>query len=174
MSNGTISAVFSDCGRFRHWLQWIWDDTLPVLPWVLFNPSTAGRSNAEGVVESDPTARKGRGFSERLGYGGLVFVNPYDFISTDPKGLAKANYPVSPVCDAHILLACAMGRGDVVCAWGALGRGLVRPGIVLDMVRKAGYRPMALGFTADGLPRHPLMLAYATELVPMPTAATRR
>lgn len=167
-NKGTISAVFSDCGKFRHWLQWIWDDSLPVLPWSLFNPSTAGRANEQGIIESDPTARKGRGFSERLGYGGLVFVNPYDYISTNPKGLAAAGYPISKVCDEYIMKACAMGRGDVVFAHGALGRGLTRPTQVLQMVRDAGYRPMALGFTADGLPRHPLMLSYATELEPMP------
>lgn len=165
---GTISAVFSECGRFRHWLQWVWDDSLPLLPWCLFNPSTAGRVSVTGDVEADATARKGRGFSERLGYGGFVFVNPYDYISTNPRGLAAAGYPVSPVNDGYILMACAMGRGEVVFAHGALGRGLARPGEVLGMVRAAGYRPMALGFTADGLPRHPLMLGYSTPLVEIP------
>jgi hypothetical protein len=162
--NEKIEAVFSECGLFRYMLTITWDESLPVLPWCLFNPSVAGRHDENGKVRSDPTARKGRGFSERLGYGGMVFVNPYAFISTDPKGLKTAGYPVGPENDRHILNACAMGDGRVIVAWGALGRGLSRPVEVLKMIRTAGFTPMALGFTADRLPRHPLMLAYDTEL----------
>lgn len=160
-----ITAKFSDCGRFRHTLSWRWADGL-VLPWILFNPSIAGSVNDSGEVQADPTLRKGRGFSERAGFGGLIFVNAYDFISTDPKGLKAAGYPVSDDCDEHILAACSMGDGRIVCAWGALGRGLARPAAVLALVRSKGYRPLALGFTADGLPRHPLMLGYSTKLEP--------
>lgn len=165
-----MHAVFSDCGRFRHLLWEVWDESLPMLAWCLFNPSQAGRNDGEKVVK-DPTWTKGVGFSKRLGYGGQVFCNPYDFISTDPKGLKSAGYPVSPMNDEFILKACAMGDGKVVCAWGALGRKLARPLEVLELVRRAGYQPMALGFTADGLPRHPLMLAYETALVPWGTPA---
>lgn len=160
----SMRAIFSECGRFRHQLVHVWDEGKPILPWVLFNPSVAGRADDSGDVQSDPTARKGRGFSERLGFGGMVFTNPYDFISTDPKGLKAAGYPVSPDNDRYILDACAMGDGRVICAWGALGRGLARPQEVLQLIRRAGFKPMALGFTADGLPRHPLMLAYSTPL----------
>jgi len=160
----SIIARFSDCGRFRHSLIVVWELGKPILPWLLFNPSKAGQVT-DGVAQLDPTARKGVGFSQRLGFGGMVFVNPYDFISTDPKGLRAAGYPVSPDNDAHILKACAMGDGRVVCGWGALGRGLSRPLETLALIRKAGFKPMALGFTSDGLPRHPLMLGYDTELV---------
>ena len=168
----SLSAVFSDCGLFRYRFLWVWDDGLPVLPWVLFNPSRAGKE-IDGVVQDDPTARKGRGFSERLGYGGLVFTNPYAYISTKPAGLRKAGYPVGPDNDRHILEACAMGHGEVVCAWGALGRGLSRPVEVLSLIRRAGFRTMALGFTVDGLPRHPLMLAYSIALEEFGRAAPK-
>lgn len=162
----TLVGTFSSCGLFRYSLLYVWDEALPILPWCLFNPSQAGKV-VDGETVSDPTARKGRGFSERLGYGGMVFTNPYAFISTKPKGLKAAGYPVGPENNQHILDACAMGDGKVVCAWGAMGRGLSRPGEVLAMIRKAGYKPHALGFTDDGLPRHPLMLGYDTALVPM-------
>jgi hypothetical protein len=166
-ADATTRAVFSACGKFRHSLTIVWDDALPILPWCLFNPSIAGQVGDGGKVKSDPTARKGRGFSQRRGFGGMVFVNPYDYIATKPKELRAAGYPVSRDNDRHILEACAMGDGRVVVAWGALGRGLSRPREVLAMIRKAGFQPMALGFTADGLPRHPLMLAYDTEMVEM-------
>lgn len=159
-----MQAIFSDGGQFRYKLWEVWDDSKPILAWCLFNPSIAGQV-VEGVTKPDPTWTKGVGFSKRLGYGGQVFVNPYAYISTDPKGLKVAGYPVGPDNDSHILDACAMGDGSVICAWGALGRKLSRPSEVVNMIRKAGYRTMALGFTADGLPRHPLMLGYDTPLV---------
>lgn len=159
----SLQAIFSPCGRYRHLIWDVWDESLPVLPWVLFNPSQAGKE-VDGARIPDPTWTKGVGFSKRLGYGGLVFANPFDFISTEPKGLKAAGYPCSPENDGYILQACRMGDGKVVCAWGALGRGLSRPPEVLAMIRKAGFQPMALGFTADGLPRHPLMLGYDTQL----------
>lgn len=164
----SLQATFSDCGRFRHLLWERWDESKPMLAWCLFNPSQAGK---DGGAVTDPTWVKGRGFSERLGYGGQVFSNPFDFIATNPKDLKKAGYPHSDKADDYILEACRMGDGKVVCAWGALGRKLSRPRDVLALICKAGFTPMALGFTADGLPRHPLMLSYSTVLVPMNAAA---
>lgn len=161
-----MEAIFSPCGRFRHLIWDVWDESKPILPWVLFNPSQAGQL-VDGKRIPDPTWTKGVGFSTRLGFGGQVFTNPYDYIATDAKDLKRAGYPVSADNDRHILDACRMGDGRVVCAWGALGRGLARPTEVLTMIRAAGFQPMALGFTADGLPRHPLMLSYSTALVPM-------
>ena len=161
-----MKAKFSDCGKYRYLLWEIWDDTKPVLAWCLFNPSKAGATEGDQMA-TDQTWIKGIGFSKRLGYGGQVFCNPYAFVSTDPKGLKTAGYPVGPDNDRHILEACEMGDGKVVCAWGALGRKLYRPIEVLALIRHSGFTPMALGFTADGLPRHPLMLGYDTPLVPL-------
>jgi len=154
-------AIFSACGQFRHLLIRVWDESLPVLPWGLCNPSDA---NAE---KDDPTARRVIGFSERLGYGGAVIWNPYDYIATDPKRLRAAGWPVSPDNDRYILQACAMGTGAVIVGWGANLRGLERPRRVLELLRTNGYTPMALGFTADRLPKHPLYLPYEARPVPL-------
>ena len=159
-------SVFSDCGQYRYLLWEQWDPSKPMLTWCLFNPSKAGSSQDCEPVQ-DHTWKKGLGFSQRLGYGGQVFCNPFAYVSTNPKGLKAAGYPIGPKNDRYIRKACRMGDGKVVCAWGALGRGLARPGEVLDLIRSWGYQPMALGFTADGHPRHPLMLAYDTPLVPI-------
>lgn len=161
-----IEAVFSECGRYRHSLFVQWDKAKPVLPWILFNPSIAGQQGADGETMLDPTARKGRGFSERAGFGGMVFTNLFDFISTDSAGLRAAGYPRHAQCNEFILNACHLGDGRVVCAWGALARGLSRPHDVVELVRGAGFRTHALGLTDDGLPRHPLMLSYKCALSP--------
>jgi len=158
------TAVFSPCGLFRYLLTWVWDESLPILPWCLLNPSRAGKLKDDGEMMSDPTWKKGRGFSERLGYGGQVFCNPWAFCATDFDDLKRAGYQVGPENDRYILEACAMGDGKVVCAWGANAKGLSRPAEVLRLIRSHGYTPMALGFTKDRLPRHPLMLSYETPL----------
>jgi len=159
-------VVFSPCGKFRSLMLEVWDASLPILSWCLCNPSVAGAETPAGEIGEDPTWKKGRGFSTRLGYGGQVFTNPWDYVATDFADLKRAGYPVSPSNDAYILEACAMGDGKVVVAWGRNAKGLSRPGEVLALIRKAGYQPMALAVTKDGLPGHPLMLPYTCQLTP--------
>lgn len=157
------SATFSPCGQFRYTLIRGWDSTKPLLPWGLCNPSVAGSKDDGGNERSDPTDRKVFGFTWRMDegrYGGYVIWNPYAFISTDPKGLRAAGWPVGPNNDRHILEACAMGDGKVMVGWGVNLRGLERPRKVLDLLRSGGFRPHALATTKDGLPTHPLMLGY--------------
>lgn len=161
-----MKATFSDCGRFRYLLSEVWDSDLPMLTWCMLNPSVAGRV-VDGRRIADPTWRRARGFSERLGYGGQVLCNAYAYIATDPRILKRDGYPIGDLNDSYIRQACEMGDGKVICGWGAPARGQVRPGKVLALLRAWGYTPMALGLTRDGLPRHPLMLSYATELVPL-------
>lgn len=161
-----MQAIFSDCGRFRYLFWDVWDANLPMLAWLLFNPSRAGAIAASGKMQTDPTWTKGVGFSRRHGYGGQVFANLYAYVSTDPVGLQAAGYPVGAGNDEYILRACEMGGGQAVCAWGALGRGLARPVEVLALLRANRVQTFALGITADRLPRHPLRLSYSTQLEP--------
>lgn len=156
------SAVFSVCGQFRYMLIRGWDASKPLLPWGLCNPSKAGAGD-EGE-ESDPTDRKVFGFTWRMDggkYGGYVLWNPFAFISTDPKGLRVAGWPVGPENDRYILEACRMGDGKVMVGWGVNLKGLERPGRVLKLLRDHNFKPHALGRTKEGLPAHPLMLGYA-------------
>lgn len=164
----TLPELIALNGKFRSLLMEVWDDALPILPWCLLNPSIAGEELADGEMEEDPTWKKGRGFSTRLGYGGQVFVNPWAYVATDFADLKRAGYPFSPTNDAYILEACAMGDGKVMVAWGRNGKGLSRPLEVLAMIRKAGYQTMALAVTQDGLPGHPLMLPYTCQPTPYP------
>lgn len=158
-----MESVFSRCGKFRYLLWERWDATKPMAAWCLMNPSQAGKTVGSKTVE-DPTWRKGRGFSQRHGYGGQVFCNLYAFIATNPRHLADARYPIGPENNQHILEAARMSDGRMICAWGGLARGLGRPSEVVEMLRHRAVQLRALGFTKDGLPRHPLMLAYSAPL----------
>lgn len=158
------SAVFSDCGRFRHIIRVNWDAGRPNVAWCCANPSQAGKE-VEGVVVSDQSATKMVGFSDRLGYGSYSLVNGFDFIATDPADLKRAGYPRSEEVDEWIARAIQESSDRVViCGWGAIYRGLARPAELLKLIRHHGGRPMALARTADGIPRHPLMLPYTCTL----------
>lgn len=126
-------ALFSDCGKFRHELSGVWDATKPLAVWVLANPSIA----SEEVP--DPTWTKGVGFSKRLGYGGMIFTNVFDFIATYPKDLKAAGHPRSQGADGYIINAANRGDGSVICAWGAVLRGRQECNHVADMLRFCGY-----------------------------------
>lgn len=159
-----ISAVFSDCGKFRHLLRASWDVALPTLGVIALNPSQAGRRGPEGFAVADPSARKIAGFADRLGFGGFVLGNLYDFIATDPKDMKRAGYPRSPACDDYLRTLVQESCGSVLCAWGTNARGLSRPREVLSLLRSLGVKPKALRLTDDGIPWHPLMLPYTCTL----------
>jgi hypothetical protein len=155
------SAVISDCGAFRYRLTRNWtDDTASVLLFVMLNPSTA-----DADID-DPTIRKCIGFAKRLGYGGIEVVNLYAYRATDPKELKAAGYQLGPDNDRHTMAAIRRAA-NVALAWGANARGMIRPDIVLRMVREAGVTPMALRRLADWVPEHPLMLPYTCTLQPI-------
>lgn len=165
-----MTPTFSACGAYRHSLIEVWDATKPILPWVLFNPSKAGREDGwiPGLYESDPTWVRGIGFSKREGYGGQVFANLYDLVATDPSKLRAHPKPMSDGCDGHIVHAALRGIGTVVVAWGGLANRDPRAQYVVAMLRNAGFALVCFGKTQGGEPRHPLYLAADTPLVPYP------
>lgn len=160
-----ISAVFSDCGRFRQILRARWDTSRPTLGWLCLNPSDAGRLDpALGYVKGDPSVRKMAGFSDRLGFGALVLGNLYDYIATYPKDLKSAGYPRSLDADQWLARLVQEAGGQVVCGWGRNAAKLSRPAEVLAQLRALGAKPKALLLLDDGTPGHPLMLPYSCQL----------
>ena len=156
-------AIISACGQYRYRLWRVWDAGLPVLVFVMLNPSTAD-ANCD-----DPTVRKCMGFAKRLGYGGIVIVNLFAYRATHPKDLKGAGWPIGPENDEHIARVAAAPGSTVVCAWGANARGMSRQGEVLQILRLwSAAPPIALRLTTDGVPWHPLMLPYDCRPTRMP------
>lgn len=159
-------AVFSDDGMYRYRYVREWDASLPMVAFLLLNPSKAG------VEREDPTSKKVIEFARRFVHNGQRFgrveiVNPYAYIATDPDDLYAAHKKgvdvVGPMNRAHVthVLRRAALR---VLGWG---------------VNDVSHSPLAsedflarfgafhcLGRTKGGEPCHPLMLAYATQLEP--------
>jgi hypothetical protein len=151
-------ALLSDCGTYRYTLSRTWDESLPVVLWVLLNPSTA---DAE---LDDPTLRKGIGFAKRWGFGGVIFVNLFAFRATKPKNMRAADDPVGSMNDLHIFAAAGEAE-KIVLAWGRHGAHQGRDEDVVHRLRAcASGKLYCLGKNKDGSPRHPLMLAYDTPL----------
>ena len=152
------TAEFSPCRNWRYTLHRQWDDG-PAVAFLMFNPSTADES------KDDPTIRKCRGFAQRWGYGRMVIVNLFAIRGTDPKIVMRASDPIGPMNDFHIIDA-TMGCREIIAAWGCgshmKGELALRPRQVMSMLGEYGRDVSCLGYSADGSPRHPLMLAYAT------------
>lgn len=161
-------AVFSPCRRYRYWL----DRTIaqPSLSggayrgttavFVMLNPSVAD------CHQNDPTVRRCIGFATRWGCVRLIVTNAFAFRSTDPRALREVEDPVGPRNLETIKDAVAVARasgGPVVVAWGQHGGLNDHDETVLGWVES---KPLCLGTTRDGFPRHPLYVRSDTLVMP--------
>lgn len=155
------SALLDPTNTYRYVLGREWGPTdreALVLAFIMLNPSTADAD------ADDPTVRKCVGFAHRLGYDAIVVMNLYAYRATDPQELKRAMRAgvdvVGPQTDErlHHLLAVRCTAGDpVVAAWGAHAP----EARVREVLSMGGSRALCtLGLTAQGVPRHPLMLGY--------------
>jgi len=168
------NAAFSPCGRYRWWLQRVWEPQGPVLLFVGLNPSRAdGRRD-------DPTLRRLLGFARQWGYGALKVVNLFACISANPALLKRAADPVGRGNDGWLLTAAQGGAGfggfggsapaAIWLGWGNQGAWRGRDRQVLRLIGQSlqgcgsNHSPelLCLGLTAAGQPRHPLYVAAAT------------
>jgi hypothetical protein len=160
------SVVVSSCGKYRYLLTrqlGLGDRTAA---FIMLNPSTAD------AVLDDPTIVRCIGLARRWGCGRLVVANLFAIRAADPADIRRASDPVGPdnhawvieAVDRAIALSDPADRGPVVCAWGTHGSYMGQDQTVLRWITSV-CRPMALGFTRDGHPKHPLYVAYAADLV---------
>lgn len=165
-----MSAVISDCGRYRYRLEreGRGDGQTTI---IMVNPSTA---DAE---KDDATIRKLRGFGERYQWGRIVVGNLFAYRSVDVRELATAANPIGPDNDAH-LMDMLREADRFIVAWGPASklpkRLRTRYRRVLELAHMVSRQPMSIGKPAkDGHPCHPLMLPYSLELQPwMPSTMT--
>ena len=157
------SAVISPCGVYRYRLERD-GHGLDKTAVIMVNPSTA---NAE---QDDATIRKLLGFGKRNAWGRIIVGNLFAYRATDVRELAAADDPVGPENDAH--LKCIIySVPRVIFAWGPTAK---LPKRLRDrwrevdaMVRSAQHQPYCIaGPAQDGQPRHPLMLAYHSPIIP--------
>jgi hypothetical protein len=170
-------AEFSPCRRYRYRLWRAWDAALPTCAFIGLNPSTADETR------DDPTIRKCIGFARAWGFGRCEVVNLFGWRSTEPGGLLRSRRAccaAGPALDNDRAMAVVMARAPrLVLAWGSHARirrileprerqvcrnvaALARALCALGHAIEIG----CLGANADGSPRHPLYLPYATAFLP--------
>lgn len=156
------AALISSGGLYRYTLSRIWDANLPLLVFIMLNPSTADGE------KDDPTIRKCIGFAQRWGFGGFIVVNLYAYRATKPQSMWAAERSginiIGPDNDDHILEACVQAK-MVLLAYGAHEKARERGEDVGRMLhsQNIGYRVHTLGLTDAGQPRHPLFVPYKVQ-----------
>jgi hypothetical protein len=153
-----VAAKFSDCTRYRYELTEIWDKKLPLVMFLMMNPSVAGYEHA------DPTLIKCGKFARAWGCGGQLVGNVHAYRITDSDLLIEAEDPIGPKNDAA-LLRMARRAKMVVLAYGLPPKPLQpRAAKVIEMLSgKAQLKYLRL--TKNGTPEHPLYLP--SHLVPL-------
>ena len=162
-------AVFSDCGLYRYSLWRNWDDDLPLMHWVMLNPSTADHEYL------DPTIKTCVRLAERDGYGGLFIYNIFALRSTNPRNLYNAKDPVGSnndkllqriakeVCDTQLYDA---SPAIMIAAWGTHGKLHDRGLEVMKLLESECVEVKCLGKTKEGYPRHPLYTRNDVKIIP--------
>jgi len=142
-------------GEYRYRLWRVWDFDMPLLGWVMLNPSTADAD------EDDPTVRKCIGFARRWGWGGIMVTNLFALRATDPRELKLHSNPVGPLNDAF-LVAEGQACPITIAAWGTRGTFQGRDKAVRGILQTAGAPPLeSLRCTKGGHPGHPLYVPYS-------------
>lgn len=153
-------ALISTCGLYRYELTRMWDGRLPVMGYIMLNPSTA-----DALID-DATIRVCIGRAIRMGYGSIVVLNLFAYRATVPYEMMLAADPVGPENDVH-LRRLLMGKPSmVIAAWGVGGNYLGRARKVAETCSAYDVALHCLGTTKDGHPRHPLRIGYAIQPEP--------
>lgn len=151
-----LSAVISDCGRYRYELRRAWDPSKPAVAFIGLNPSTA---DAEA---EDNTSRVCISYARRWGFGSLLLANLFAYRATDPSLLRQVADPVGPGNDRW-LERMASEAELVVCAWGDAGALNGRDLEVLSILKN----PHCLTRLKSGRPGHPLYKPANLRPVPL-------
>ena len=150
-ADSTISAVFSDCDKYRYQLREIWDASKPLVLWLLMNPSVACTDY------SDPTLHKTGKFARAWGYGGQLVGNVHAYRATDKNRLLEVSEPVGPKHDKMILELAAAAK-TVMLAYGQPPKNLRARGQKLESLLRSHPGLCHLRLAQDGTPIHPLYL----------------
>jgi hypothetical protein len=160
------SAVISADGKYRYHLRRKLTAGGGIATFIMLNPSTA-----DARVD-DPTIRKCIGFCQRWGCGELHVANLFAVRATDPASMRQADDPVGPdnfdwlqrIVNMTVNRVGRCLSGRIVCAWGTHGSHMDQDQRVLGRIEDI-CKPMCLGVTQDGQPRHPLYVPYSADLV---------
>ena len=140
-------CIFSECRKYRYVLKRIWIPKKGFVVFVCLNPSTADENF------DDNTVVRCIGYASSWGYGGMIMLNLFGYISTDRSVLQDVYDPIGPDNDKHIQ-EWSQNAGLTVAAWGNDGALMNRGINVMKMLKEPHY----LALTKNNHPWHPLYL----------------
>jgi hypothetical protein len=148
-------AKLSDDKAYRYLLWRVWDRGLPLLGFVLLNPSVAD------ATQDDPTIEWCCKFADQHDFGGIMVANLCAFRVTDPGRLRtlSESEAIGPDNERSIY-SMAEQCATVIVGWGNHGAGY--PAAKLQAVASlsvAGDHVFCLGLTAQREPIHPMFFA---------------
>lgn len=141
--------------------------TNPFALWIGLNPSAA-----EADID-DLTIRKEWRWTSEIGFGQhagtfhrYVKTNAGSYRLTNSLALDDVRVPLSHADNLPRILYLARQAGVVVLATGSPPDALVpHARAVFQGLKAAGIKPLCLGTTRDGYPKHTSRLGYATSFV---------
>jgi hypothetical protein len=140
---------------FARW----WDTEGPLALWVGVNP---GKGDTE--QRQRPTLDRCICRSRAWGAAGLIFANLFAARHNEPSTLRTTSDPVGPHNDEALAELSKIADWTIV-AWGRQGRpGRARAAQVVQILNK----PLCLGVTTTGDPRHPLYVLRDAPVQPWP------
>ncbi len=147
-------ACFSPDQKYRYALWRNWDFNRPKAAFIGLNPSRANQA------KNDNTINKVIAQAKFNGYGGIVMMNLFGFITPYPKELFACQDPIG--ANDHYLKQVSECVKDVVFCWGTFKQAKERCRTVIEMFPGA----LALIMNQDGSPRHPLFVKGKTQFIP--------
>ena len=153
------TAVYSVDELYRYRLTRQWDEDLPMLGYILLNPSIATE------IQLDSTIIRCQKRAVSWNYGGISIGNIFSWRDTDPETMKQAQEPIGQLND-YYLEEIAKDCKEVVFGWGNHGAHLNRQFAVIELLSAYQSKFRALDTNQDGWPGHPLYLSYDAELQP--------
>jgi hypothetical protein len=151
-SGATISA--DKTRRYQLWR--VWDEDKPLSMVIGLNPSTANEN------ENDPTIDTVIAIHKHNGYGGIVMMNLFTFISTDPKKLIRETSLNEIEVNHRAMQIVKSSCASVVFAWGNFKQ--AKGSMALSVVKNFGKGALCHSQLKDGSPRHFLYCKHNSEL----------
>lgn len=153
--------------EYRLWLSRVWRldaadaFDVPFALWIGMNPSTAGPR------VDDRTVRREIEFTRKLGLQSYIKVNICDYRATQPQKLLGSGVSPRSADNLSTIISLAERAARVVLAFGLLPKPLrfMADETVLALTSR-GIGLSCVGFTKDGLPRHPLYVPASSAIVP--------
>ena len=161
------NAFFSPCGKFRWKLTRLISKSPKELIFVGLNPSKAD------AITNDLTLIRLISFCTLWGYGSLTVINLFGKITKDPRQLLSNEDPIGSqndsVLNKNIYYWSKAQMCDLWIGWGTKGIIMNRNKKVLSQIKKScSKKPLIIGLTKAGHPRHPLYTSKEKYLYPFP------